>query len=99
MVLPRRVGRIFFGHLRSQMFSRNIIWLISDPEEPNNFGLRTLARRPSIIAALRLYSALDFICSDILKLCTLTTNMSERQQRPIAESNEAGNSNLNLSGF
>jgi len=75
MVLARRVGRIFFRRLRSQIFSRNIICWFRVPEKPNNFGLRTLAQRPSIIAALRLYSTLDFICWNILKLYTLTTNM------------------------
>jgi len=41
-------------------------WIISVCEYPT--------RRPTIIVALRLYSALDLIL-DILKLCTFTTNM------------------------
>jgi len=60
------------------------------------------AQRLSIIATLRLYSAIDLICSDILKLCTLTYNhmtyLKVENDRP-PKSNEAENSNLNLSAF
>jgi len=98
--LSRWVGRTFFGYLRSQIFSRNIIYGWSRIlEEPNNFGLQTLSAkafdycRSSVIfrTLLRHFEVLHAYYKHVI--CPNVNNDLS------SKSNEAGNSNLNLSGF